>query len=243
MQNCSEFRWMARIAGVLLLCAICGRGFAQDQDAVKQRLRAGRDAQDVPAIAAAVRLAAGGKDGRHPYLRALAASYTAEVYLEQGQKDKAAEVARRGIESAREAVGVDARNAEYRRLLGTLCGQMIPANLLSALEFGRCAKEEIDKALELNPRSAAAYLARGVGNYYLPEAFGGGVEKAIADMRRAVALDAKLADGWLWLGIALRKKRDFAGAHEALAQARALAPQRKWVDEQIRKTPMAGAKP
>ena len=28
---------------------------------------------------------------------------------------------------------------------------------------------EVKKAIELNPKSASAWLSRGVGNYYLPE--------------------------------------------------------------------------
>ena len=60
--------------------------------------------------------------------------------------------------------------AEHHRILGTLCGQVIPGNVLAGLKYGRCALDSINKAIELDPKSAIAYVSRGVGNYYLPAA-------------------------------------------------------------------------
>ena len=77
--------------------------------------------------------------------------------------------------------------------------------LLSAFSYGKRAREAIDKALELDPKSSQAYLARGVGNYYLPDALGGGISLAIPDFRKAADLDPSSAEVCLWLGLALRK--------------------------------------
>ena len=123
-------------------------------------------------------------------------------------------------------------------MLGTLCGQAIPANVLLALRYGRCASESIEKALELDPKSAQAYVSRGVGNYYLPPAFGGGLELAEQDFRKAILLDPKLAEAHLWLGIALRKAGNPAEARAAIARSLALNRNRVWARQQLEKTPL-----
>jgi Flp pilus assembly protein TadD len=79
-------------------------------------------------------------------------------------------------------------------------------------------------------------MARGVGNYYLPAALGGGIELAIADFHKALDLDPKNADAWLWLGLALRKQNKDADAQQAFQKSLALNPQRVWTRQQLEKT-------
>jgi len=93
---------------------------------------------------------------------------------------------------------------------------VIPANVLVGLKYGGCAKDEITKALELDPKAAMNHVSQGVGDYYLPPALGGGVDKAIQDFQKAITLDGKSAEAYLWLGIALRKAGRNAEAHQAL---------------------------
>ncbi|MCZ2157526.1 MAG: hypothetical protein LC114_27140 [Bryobacterales bacterium] len=204
-----------------------------------KQLRSARDRQDLAALhsAATQAEAASRSDGRPAalYSAALARSFEAEVALELGKKAEAAAAAEAGIETGQRLVELQPKVAEYHRILGTLCGQVIPANLWSAFKYGRCAREEIETALTLDPNSAWARIGRGVGNYYLPESFGGGVDKAIDDFRRASSLQPKLADAWLWLGIALRKKGDLSAAKTALETGRKLAPERIWIERQLEK--------
>jgi tetratricopeptide (TPR) repeat protein len=171
------------------------------------------------------------------YRLAEAESYLAEVALEVRDKVGAKTAAETGIRAAERAVALKPKVAEYHRVLGTLCGQIIPSNVLLALRYGPCAREAIDKAVELDPKSSKAYLSRGVGNYYLPPAFGGGVEAAIRDFEKATQLDPGSADAHLWLGIALRKARRNAEARKALARSLELNPQRIWAKQQLEKTP------
>lgn len=183
--------------------------------------------------------AAGGKpgDAAAHYRLALAHSYLAEVALELRDKSAARESAESGIRAAQKAVTLDAGKAEYHRILGTLCGQVIPANTFLGMKYGRCALDSITKALELDPKSALAHVSRGVGNYYLPPMLGGGADKAIQDFRRAAALDPRLPEAQMWLGIALRKQGQNAEAREALARAAKLNPRRVWIRQQLEKTP------
>jgi tetratricopeptide (TPR) repeat protein len=127
--------------------------------------------------------------------------------------------------------------AEHHRVLGTLCGQVIPANVIAGLKYGRCALESVNKALQLDPKSAEGYLARGVGNYYLPPSFGGGVDLAIKDMQKATELNPKSAEAYLWLGVAYRKKNAFPEARKALTKSLELNPSRLWAKQLLEKTP------
>jgi tetratricopeptide (TPR) repeat protein len=127
--------------------------------------------------------------------------------------------------------------AEHHRILGTLCGQVIPASPLLSIKYGRCATNSVRRALELDPKLAEAYLSQGVGNYYLPASFGGGVELAIRDFRKAIELNPQLAEAHLWLGLALRKAGKHAEARAALERSLELNPRRIWARQQLEKTP------
>lgn len=201
-----------------------------------------RDRQDRTALekivndsAAAAAKAPG--DPAAQYRMALASSYLAEVALELRDKQLAQQAAERGIQAAERAVALKPDNAEYYRVLGTLCGQVIPANVLAGLSYGKRARDAIDKAIQKDPKSAAAYMARGVGNYYLPSALGGGANLAVADFRKAVQLDPKDAEAYLWLGLGLRKMNQNAEARQAFTKSLALDPNRVWAKQQLEKTP------
>jgi tetratricopeptide (TPR) repeat protein len=177
------------------------------------------------------------QNGEILYRLALAQSYLAEVAIEVGDKVQARTAAETGIKAAEKAVELKPDSAEYHRVLGTLCGQVIPANVLAGLKWGKCAQDEVAKAVQLDPKAAINYVSRGVGNYYLPSSLGGGVELAIKDFQKAIELDPKSADAYVWLGIALRKANRNADAHKALERAVALNPARTWAKQQLAKTP------
>jgi tetratricopeptide (TPR) repeat protein len=168
---------------------------------------------------------------------ALAQSYIAEVAQEQRDKGLAKTSAETGIKAAEKAVSLKPGEPETHRLLGVLCGQAISANVLAGLKYGKCAQESINKAIELDPKSAKAWVSHGVGNYYLPPAFGGGMDAAIHDFQKAIELDPKSADAQLWLGLALRKVNRNAEARQALTKAVQLNPRRVWAKQQLEKTP------
>ncbi|MCL4402432.1 MAG: tetratricopeptide repeat protein [Acidobacteria bacterium] len=205
-------------------------------------LEAARDRQDRPALEKMIAdLSAAAQkspnDAQAQYRVALASSYLAEVALEVRDKAQAKRVAEAGIRSAERAVSLKPDSAEYYRVLGTLCGQVIPANVLAGLSYGKRAREAVNKAIERDPKSARAWLARGVGNYYLPAAFGGGPEAAIQDLQKAIQFDPKSADAYLWLGMSLRKLNRNTEARQAFTKSLALNPRRVWAKEQLEKTP------
>jgi len=203
-------------------------------------LETARDKQDRPALdklAQQANAAAKPADAVSLYKAALAQSYVAEVAIEVRDNNAARTAAETGIKSAEKAVALQPKNAEYHRLLGTLCGQVIPAAKLMGIKYGRCALDSVNKAIELDPKLAENYLARGVGNYYLPASFGGGVELAIKDFEKAASLNAKLAEAYLWLGVAQRKAGRNADARKAFQKSIELNPNRIWAKQQLDKTP------
>ncbi len=222
----------------LLVCLLSIPLFAASIPA----LESARDRQDRGALAkfAAEYSAAAEKqpkDAAGFYRAALAWSYLSEVAIEQKDKPQAKSAAEAGIKMGQQAVAIDGRSAENHRILGTLCGQVIPANVLAGLKWGKCAQEEINKAVQIDPNSALAHLGHGVGNYYLPAQLGGSIEQAIKDFEKAIALDGKLADAHLWRGIALRKANRNAEARKSFERSLQLNPNRVWAKQQLEKTP------
>ena len=206
-------------------------------------LVAARDQQDLQAldgIIARDKAAAGpGTSAEAQYRLALAYSYAAEVAMELRDKKKAESYAVTGLDAAKKAVAGNERDAEYHRLLGAMCGQVIPANpLMGALSYGSCARDEIDKAIALNGNLALAYVSRGIGNFYLPAQMGGGVDLALKDVDKAIVLDPKLADAYLWKGVILHKANRNAEARVAFTRALKLDPNRLWAKQQLDKTPV-----
>ncbi len=177
------------------------------------------------------------EDAAAQYRLALAQSYLAEVSIEMRDKNQAKNAAEAGINAAQKAVAIAGGNAEYHRILGTLCGQVIPANVLLGMKYGKCAQESVNKAVELDPKSSNAFLSRGVGNYYLPTQFGGGIDLAIKDFEKAIQLNPKSPEAWVWLGVAQRKANRNADARKSLQKALELNPNRVWAKQQLDKTP------
>jgi tetratricopeptide (TPR) repeat protein len=205
-------------------------------------LQLARDHQDRAALDKMVDQCAGEaakapNDVEAQYRLALAASYSAEVSLEQHDKKAARQAAERGIKAAEKAVALKPDRADSYRLLATLYGQAI-TDLMSGLSYGPRSKDAINKAVALAPNSSEVHVARGVGNYYLPPQMGGGTAAAMVDFRKAVELDPKNSEAYVWLGLCLRKDNKYAEARQAFTRALELDPERVWVKQQLEKTPV-----
>ena len=204
-------------------------------------LEVARDKQDRAALTelAAQTGAAAAKapnDAEAQYRAALANCYLAEVTIELRDRKTGRQIAEQGIRFAEKTVAMKPGNAEYYRLLGTLYGQAV-TDIMSGLSYGPKAKDAINKAVEKAPKSSMMYVARGVGNYYVPAQLGGGAKLAIPDFQKAIELDARNAEAYLWLGLSLRKENRDAEARQAFAKSLELNPNRVWAKQQLEKTP------
>jgi tetratricopeptide (TPR) repeat protein len=66
---------------------------------------------------------------------------------------------------------------------------------------------------------------------------GGGPDNAIRDFKRAISLDSKSADAYLWMGLALKKEHQNARPRQALTKSLELDPERMWTKDHFEKTP------
>jgi tetratricopeptide (TPR) repeat protein len=222
---------------LFLTLLLAGSLTASDGELEKARDRQDRAALEKLAGNFAAAAKSAPKDASAQFRAALAASYQAEVAIELKDKAGAKNAADAGIPFAEKAIELQPKNAENYRVLATLCGQVVPASPLLGMSYGKRAKEAINKALELNPKSPDVLLAEGVGNYYMPPMFGGGPELAAKNFNEAIALDPKSADAYLWLGLSLRKLHKNPEARQAFAKSMELNPHRNWAKDQFEKTP------
>jgi tetratricopeptide (TPR) repeat protein len=204
-------------------------------------LESARDRQDRATVEklaseAAAAAAKASNDAEQQYRAALAYSYAAEVAIELKDRKAGRQLAEQGMKFGEKAVAMKPDNAENYRVLGTLYGQAV-TDLMSGLSYGPKAKDAINKAVEKAPKSSMMYVARGVGNYYLPAQMGGGAKGAIPDFNKAIELDSKNAEAYLWLGLSLRKDNRDAEARQAFTKALELNPNRAWAKQQLDKTP------
>src|ERR1017187_8695189 len=202
-------------------------------------LEVARDKQDRAALTemagqAAAAAAKSPNDAEAQYRAALANCYLAEVAIELRDRKAGRQIAEQGIRFAEKTVAMKPGNAEYYRVLGTLYGQAI-TDIMSGLSYGPKAKDAINKAVEKAPKSSMMYVARGVGNYYVPAQLGGGAKLSIPDFQKAIELDPGNAEAWLWLS--LRKENRDPEARQAFAKSLELNPNRLWAKQQLEKTP------
>ena len=66
---------------------------------------------------------------------------------------------------------------------------------------------------------------------------GGGLDIALKDFDKALSLDPKLSEAYLWKGVTLRKANRNSEARQALQKALEINPQRMWTKQQLDKTP------
>jgi tetratricopeptide (TPR) repeat protein len=222
---------------ILFVTAIVAGTAADDSDLIKARDNQDRSALEKLASDARAEANKQPNDAAAQYRLALAQSYAAEVAIELHDKAGAKNDAQAGMDAADKAVNLKPDSAEYQRVLGTLCGQMVSSSSLAGLKYGKCALDSVNKAIEIDPKSSMAYVSHGVGNYYLPTAFGGGIDLAIKDFRKAIELNPKNADAWLWLGLALRRSNQAGEAQKAFERCLELNPNRVWARQQLEKTP------
>ena len=219
--------WMA--------AAVAVTGWAADADSARDRQDRARLEQLAVQAAAAEQKTP--DDAAAHYRAALVYSYLAEISQELHDKAAVKRACESGIHAAERAVAMKPDSSEYHRLLGTLYGQIVPVNVLAGLGYGKKSQDEVAKAIALDPKSSAAYVTRGVGNYYLPAGFGGGPDVAMRDFQKAIELNPKSDEAYLWLGLAMRKANRNAEARKAFAKSLELNPNRVWTKQQLDKTP------
>jgi Flp pilus assembly protein TadD len=133
----------------------------------------------------------------------------------------------------------DPGNAEAYALLGSMYGKRI-TGAWSGIRLGPKASRAHDRASELDPNNPRIALQRGISAFFTPKRFGGGLDNAEREMRRAVVLfDRESLDkpwpNWgraevhAWLGQVYAKRDNVAGARSEYEYALELEPSYRWV--------------
>jgi tetratricopeptide (TPR) repeat protein len=139
-----------------------------------------------------------------------------------------------------EAVRIQPRWAESQALLASIYGAQIGLSPMRGMTLGPRAGNHMGEALELAPQNPRVALQQGISHFHTPSMWGGGLDKAEVELRRAIALFATEPadrpwpnwgrfDAHAWLGQALAKKGDREGARREYEAALRIAPHSGWV--------------
>ncbi len=136
------------------------------------------------------------------------------------------------IQNAERAVSLQGNDSQYHLWLGRAYGQKAAeiGNPLRAAGLARKAKNEFERAVELNPRNVSARA--DLSEYYVeaPAIMGGGLGKARNQASAVQSLDPAAAD-WI-LAIASEKEKKYGDAEGHLRSAIATAqnPAQYWMN-------------
>jgi tetratricopeptide (TPR) repeat protein len=144
-----------------------------------------------------------------------------------------------GIAAAEKAAVLNPKSSEAHRLVGDLLGWLIPHVFGGGMRYGKRSADEMDKAIELDPKNADAHVSRAISYYYTPEAFGGGKDKAFELLRKAVELDPRADTPHVWLAMFLLEAHQKQKALSEILRAREINPDRAFTNtvyEQVART-------
>jgi len=135
------------------------------------------------------------------------------------------------IQNSERAVNLQEDNSQYHLWLGRAYGQKAAeiGNPLKAAGLARKAKNEFERAVELNPKNVSARA--DLSEYYVeaPAIMGGGLSKARTQASEMQSLDPAAAD-WI-LAIASEKEKKYADAETSIKAAigRSQNPAQYWM--------------
>jgi tetratricopeptide (TPR) repeat protein len=147
------------------------------------------------------------------------------------------QAAQDGLSAAERAVTLNQRSSQAHQLVGELLSRLIPQVFGGGMRYGKRAAEEMDKAIQLDPKNADAYVSRAVSYYYTPRAFGGGTDKAFEFLQKAVELDRNADTPHIWRAIFHLEEKQIKEAFREILVAQEINPNRafsKSIADQIK---------
>ena len=172
----------------------------------------------------------------YPYYAGLADFRLATYYLATGTSAEAGRFAEEGERYFEMAAQSDPKFAEALALQGYLLGLEAALHPDEAMNYGMKSMEYLNRGLALEPDNPRIHYLNGSYLLYVPEAYGGGADRAIEALAKAAALFEKesapdpLKPSWgkdetlTYLGMAYAKKNDSARARECFHKALAVNP-------------------
>jgi tetratricopeptide (TPR) repeat protein len=153
-------------------------------------------------------------------------AYRCEAHAAHADKKKAESALDEAIANVQQSLKLNEKSADAHSLLADLYGRKISfgIGMFAGPKFGPKIQAENKRAQELDANNPRVFASLGRQYLNAPKMFGGDVDKAIESFRKSTQLDLKFDETYVWLGIALRKKGDAAGAEHAFQEALRLNP-------------------
>ena len=168
------------------------------------------------------------------------AAWRAVPLLARTDKDAARRICDEGLEHAEAALKTAPDLALALALKAALQGLSIQFNGAAAMTLGPAMAENMGRAVGMSPADPRIQLLDGINTLHTPSFFGGGPEKALVKLHRALELFAAEApdssgvrwghdDAHVWAGRAEAKRENFAAARRHYVEALAINPNHGWV--------------
>jgi tetratricopeptide (TPR) repeat protein len=193
------------VCQALLLCQSAGKTQSSNESPEIIAARRARDhasVEDLQRIVSKAQKEAAAKNSFEAYLRlALFELWMCEAAEARQDNRLFKQAAQAGVAAAEKAVALNPKSSDARQLLGDLLSQLIPHVYGGGMRYGQRSTDELDKAIELDPKNVNAYVSRAISYYYTPESFGGGKSKAFEMLKKAVEVDSLSDSPHIWLAI------------------------------------------
>lgn len=156
-------------------------------------------------------------------------------------KRKASQYFAAAAESAKHAVELKDTFSDAHRLIGQSIMRLIAhRGTQYAISESPKAKQEIERAIQLDAANALAQVALGIWYLRMPDFFGGDANKATDAFTKAITLardEHERFSAYTWLAQALMKRHEIGKAREQLQQALAIYPNSILVRELLQQLP------
>lgn len=233
------------IASLIIACAMVSQSstpnLAQKDSTDVVAAREARDSASIEVLQRLVKKAqkeAAASNTADAYIRvALFSMWLCEAVESRQNNELFKKVAEEGVAAAEKAVALNSQSSDAHWLLGDLLNQLIPHVYGGGMKYGQRANSELDRALELNPKNANAYVSRAISYNYTPESFGGSKTKAVELLKKAVELDPAADTPHIWLALFHLEAQDKEAALREITLALSANPNRsfaKFVYEQVK---------
>jgi tetratricopeptide (TPR) repeat protein len=162
-------------------------------------------------------------------------------YFSQEKKDEAKEFADDGIAHLEKAVELKNDFAEAYALLSAMYGNKIALNPMLGMTLGQKSGSMIQRAFEIDPENPRVSFIAGQSAYYTPKMFGGGKEKALQYIQKAVSFfqtfqpersidpDWGYDEAYAYLGMIQMDQGDRDEANLSFEKALEINPDYGWV--------------
>ena len=133
-----------------------------------------------------------------------------------------------GVAAANKALELNANSSPAHCLKSELLGQLIPHVTAGGVRLGPESTRQADRAIELDPKNADAYVARALDYFYTPRPFGGNKEKAVEFLQQAIRLDPASDTAHLYLAQVYLETNRLSDALREIDEALRLDPDRSF---------------